>query len=145
MEIFDSESQVIEQRISSDKLTKYKGTALVLIAHLHFPFPCRQVDKKVVDQLKRDFEGEGGIKDLPINRVPAIIDQSILQAGLNKLATSPEAFRATSRDNPPRLHLARDVKLECLHGQHRILAAKEYLPPSKRWWAVDLYSTGLFN
>jgi hypothetical protein len=60
-----------EQRISRDKLAKYKGTALISIAHLDFPHPSRQVDRKIIEQLKRDFEGEGCTKDEPTNRIPA--------------------------------------------------------------------------
>jgi hypothetical protein len=43
----------IEQRISRDKLAKYKGSAQVSIAHLDFPYPCRQIDRKVIEQLKK--------------------------------------------------------------------------------------------
>jgi hypothetical protein len=77
-----------------------------------------------------------------MNRIPAIIEDTILQTGLEQLAINTDAFKALSNSNPPTLDLGRDVKLECLHGQHRILAAKEFLAPSKRWWVVDLYSTG---
>jgi hypothetical protein len=131
-----------EQGISTDKLAKYKGSAEVSIAHLDFPHPCRQIDRKVIERLKRDFEGEGCIKDKQINRIPAIIEDSILQIGLEKLAINTETFKAVSNSDPPKLHFGCDVKLECLHGQHRILAAKEFLVPSKRWWVIDLYSTG---
>jgi hypothetical protein len=128
-----------EQRISRDKIEKYKGTARVFIEHLTFPHPCRQVDSKIVERLKRDFEGEGCLKTT--NRIPAIIDDTTLQAELQKLAIDSEDFRAGSSEDPPRLSLGL-VQLECLHGQHRILAAKEFLIPSQRWWIVDLYSTG---
>ncbi|CZR66023.1 uncharacterized protein PAC_15923 [Phialocephala subalpina] len=87
-----------KQRISRDKLAKYKGTAQISIAHLDFPHPCRQVDRKVIKQLKRDFE--------------AIIDDPTLQAGLEKLATSVDAFKAASKDDPPKLHLARDTLVD---------------------------------
>ena len=30
--------------------------------------------------------------------------------------------------------------LICLHGRHRIEAAKKYLHPDDKWWVVDLYS-----
>jgi hypothetical protein len=131
-----------EERISLDKLAKYKGSAKVSIAHLDFPHPCRQINIKVIEQLKRDFEGEGCIKDKQTNRIPAIIEDSILQTGLEKLAMNNETFKAVSNSNPPKLHFGQDVKLECLHGQHRIIAAKEFLVSSERWWVVDLYSTG---
>jgi hypothetical protein len=75
-----------------DKLAKYKGTAQVLVAQLEFPYPCYQVNGKIVEQLNRDFEGEGRIKENSTNRIPAIIDNSILQPGLEELAASAETF-----------------------------------------------------
>lgn len=129
-----------EERISNDKRAKYRGSAQVSIEHLDFPHPCRHIDTKVIEQLIRDFEGEGCIKDT--NRIPAIIDDSVLRAGLKKLAMSAESFKAVSNSVPPWLDLERDVRIECLHGQHRILAAKKFLKSSKRWWIVDFYSSG---
>lgn len=129
-----------EQRVRGDQLAKYRGSAKVWITHLDFPHPSRQIDRRVIEQLKRDFDGEGCIKDRADHRIPAIIDDSTLQEGLEKLAISTETFKASSRDNPPHLRLG--AKLECLHGQHRALAAKEHLAPSLRWWIVDLYSIG---
>ncbi|TAQ83715.1 hypothetical protein B7494_g7958 [Chlorociboria aeruginascens] len=35
--------------------------------------------------------------------------------------------------------LASGHHLTCLHGRHRIQAAREILPPTDAWWAVDLY------
>jgi hypothetical protein len=129
-----------EQRISNDKRAKYRGSAQVSIEHLDFPHPCRNIDTKVIERLIRDFEGEGCIQET--NRIPAIIDDSILHAGLRKLAMTPESFKADSNSAPPRLDLQSDMRVECLHGQHRILAAKQFLAPSRRWWIVDFYSTG---
>jgi Protein of unknown function (DUF3723) len=131
-----------EERISADKLAKYRGSARVSIEHLEFPHPCRQIDTKVIKRLIRDFEGEGCIKET--NRIPAIIDDSTLYAGLKKLAMSAESFKTVSNSAPPWLDLQPDMKVECLHGQHRILAAQQFLAASKRWWIVDFYSTGKY-
>ncbi|KAH6675994.1 hypothetical protein B0J14DRAFT_509686 [Halenospora varia] len=133
----------IEQKVCKDTLAKYMGSARVWITHLDFPHPSRQIDRKVIAQLKRDFDGEGCIQEKPDHRIPAIIEDTVLQAGLQRLAISAETFRTTSRDNPPQLHLGSGVKLECLHGQHRAVAAKEHLVPSLRWWIVDLYNSDL--
>ncbi|KAG0645121.1 hypothetical protein D0Z07_9209 [Hyphodiscus hymeniophilus] len=135
---------VREQRVCRDKLAKYRGSAKVWISHLEFPHPSRQVDRRVIEQLKRDFDGEGCIKERANHRIPAVIDDSTLQVGLEKLSITAETFKVTSRDNPPNLRLKSGIKLECLHGQHRVLAAKEHLIPSLRWWIVDLYSTGQY-
>ena len=133
-----------EEGICRDELANYKGSAQVWITHLDFPHPIRQIDRRVITQLKRDFDGEGCIKTRPEHRVPAVIGESMLQEALQKLAISSETFKAISRDNPLKIDLGRGAKLECLHGQHRILAAKEYLVPSLRWWILDLYSTSTY-
>lgn len=127
-----------EDKIAQDKLAKYKGSAQVSITHLDFPHPCRQVDRRIVEQLKKDFEGQGCMRHS--NRVPAIIDDSILETALGDINT--QSFRTSSTTSPPKLHFGDNVKLECLHGQHRVLAAEEFFAPRKRWWIVDFYATG---
>ena len=32
--------------------------------------------------------------------------------------------------------------LHCLRGKHRLLVAKDILPPEDRWWVADLYAEG---
>ena len=83
-----------EERISADKLAKYRGSARVSIEHLEFPYPCRQIDTKVIKRLIRDFEGKGCIKET--NRIPAIIDDLTLYTGLKKLTMSAESFKTVS-------------------------------------------------
>ena len=128
-----------EQRISFDKQVNYKGTAQVRIANLDFPHPFRQINRRIIERLKRDFEGEGCIRRT--NRIPVVIDDTTLQAELQRLAIRPEDFRAGSSENPPPLLLGA-LKLEALHGQHRIRAAEEFLGAPERWWIVDLFGPG---
>jgi hypothetical protein len=122
----------LEQKISEDRLAKYKGSAQILIEHLDFPYLCRKVDKRIVDQLKRDFKGEGCNSNQLINWIPAVISDSVLQEGLEKLLTSAKSFKITSKDKLPKLQLVLSIRLECLHRQHRILMAKEFLDTSNR-------------
>ncbi len=133
--------QARDERISQDKLCKYKGTARVQLSNLVFPHSTRQVDIKVIEQLKRDFDGEGCIRGEPSHRIPAIIDDLTLETNLERLNLNTEDFKKRA-SNPPSFHLGRNVMLECLHGKHRVLAAQDYLSPSQRWWIVDLYGTG---
>ena len=130
-----------EQGISRDKLANFKGSCKIFIKHLCFPNPARPVDEKIIEQLQRDFDGEGCLREEPNNRVPVIIDDLALQEGLNKLGYDAETFKAKSA-KPPLLRLGSRALLECLHGQHRIVAAKRYLTSKNRWWVVDLYGTG---
>ncbi|KAH6712159.1 hypothetical protein BKA61DRAFT_577258 [Leptodontidium sp. MPI-SDFR-AT-0119] len=127
--VFAETLAAINQRITSDKLAKFKGTARVSIRHLEFLHPTRQINRKAIRQLIRDFDGERYIREEPSHRIPVIIDNSMLQVALEKLSLTTETFRAKA-DYPPFLELESGVKLECLHGQYRILAAKEYLAAS---------------
>ncbi|RDL36259.1 uncharacterized protein BP5553_06871 [Venustampulla echinocandica] len=132
-----------ERRVVKDKHAKFKGAARVWITHLDFPNPCRQIDREHVERLKGDFQRRGCMNETPDHWIPAMIDESILQAALEKLGISASQFKATSSDKPPLLDLGIGMKLECLHGQHRIRAAEEGLDAPKRWWVVELYSSDL--
>jgi hypothetical protein len=88
METLSSETfTTIEQRIGSDKLAKFKGAARISIQNPDFPHPIREVDQKVIDQLIRDFDGEGCVRAEPSHRIPAVIDNSMLQAALQRMKT----------------------------------------------------------
>jgi hypothetical protein len=55
----------LAERVYRDKLAKYLGSARVWITYLDFPYLSRQIDRRVIAQLKRDFDGEGYIKKQP--------------------------------------------------------------------------------
>ncbi|PWW77220.1 hypothetical protein C7212DRAFT_181748, partial [Tuber magnatum] len=74
------------------------------------------------------------------HRIPVIIELGVLATALETSGVDAETLIG-SRDGPPVLHLP-DSSLECLHGQHRILAANRYLGSDSRWWVVDRYDKG---
>ncbi|OBT59293.1 hypothetical protein VE04_00377 [Pseudogymnoascus sp. 24MN13] len=128
-----------ERRVAEDKAAKIIGTARVRIDHLAFPNPIRGKDLTKVKKLKGEFALKGCLDEQ--HRIPAVIDDNTLQTALLKTGLNIEALQGVS-DQPQSLHFPENMKLECLHGQHRILAAKRYLP-EERWWTVDLYRTDL--
>ena len=73
--------------------------------------------------------------------IPVIINNSLLRESLQK---SHIVNRDLLQQNvPPELDLPPDYSLRCLHGKHRIAAAKKFLYlPADKWWVVDLYSDG---
>ena len=38
--------------------------------------------------------------------------------------------------------LGTEIQVDCLHGRHRIEAAKQYLEAADQWWPVELFSEG---
>ena len=50
----------------------------------------------------------------------------------------------TNDEDPdyPLFEFPTGFQIECLHGQYRIDAAREFLDPGDDWWTVDLYLSG---
>lgn len=128
-----------EQRVAEDKAAKAIGTARVRIDHLSFPNPIRGKDEKIIRKLERTFAADGCLDDQ--HRIPAVIDDSALQAALLKTGMDIGSLQGAS-GQLQNLLFPENMVLECLHGQHRILAASRYLHPDERWWTVDFYRTG---
>jgi Protein of unknown function (DUF3723) len=66
-----------------------------------------------------------------------------LKETLEKIFLSAKVFKAKVNDLSI-LKLNRGVKLEYLHGQYRVLAAKEHLAASQWWWIVNIYGTSKY-
>ena len=93
----------------------------------------RQLDPRNVARLLEIFKLEGCRRLEPQNHVPALISPLVFNAlvervpgGLNPQDQTPVLVDPTS-------------DLKCLHGRHRIEAAKKYLHPDEKWWIIDLY------
>lgn len=132
----------LEQNFAESKILNLTGTARVRLSQLLFLNPIRPIDRKIIDALKRDFKAEGCLQHEIDCSVPAIISDASRTLALEALNVSAERFKATSRNRPAEFELPSNVQLQCLHGQHRIVAATEYLPSGDRWWLVDIYGEG---
>jgi hypothetical protein len=132
----------LEREFDQNLKANIRGTAYVRISQLSFPNSLRQIDPKIVDKLKRDFGKEGCLVHQQGCSIPAVLNEDEFRICLGKLGVGPESFKTNSPNSPPRFELSVNAKLPCLHGQHRIRAAAEYLPPEERWWMVDLYGEG---
>jgi hypothetical protein len=132
----------LEREFAEDKIANFKGTARVRISQLLFPNPIRPLNKKIRVELKRKFGREGCLQNERDCTIPAVIDDSILHVVFEKLGVSAESFKANSISNPTKFEIPGGLNVECLHGQHRVAAAAEYLPPEHRWWRVDIYGSG---
>jgi hypothetical protein len=76
----------------------------------------------------------------------AIIDQEYLDAAMHQSGIAADDMLTNDEaDKPPEypeLLFPQGFQLECLHGRHRIQAAREFLSPKDKWWTVDLYLSG---
>ncbi len=99
----------------------------------------RQLDPKNVARLFGIFKLEGCRRFESQNHVPALISQTVLNGLLEQIPGGQLSLNP--QDKTP-LHVDPKHDLKCLHGRHRIEAAKKYLHPDDKWWIVDLYADG---
>jgi len=111
----------------------FLGNAQVQLQNVDFAPGVRDFDKANVDRLVNIFRLEGCQRDDPTHFVPGLIAREHLGPEWQQLL------------EPQRLSLPTSVVMRCLHGKHRILAAKEVLPPHEQWWNVALYDEGEFR
>lgn len=96
-----------------------------------------------VERLKEVFQADTVRRLEPRNHVPAVVDQSDLNDAIQASEISAESLLSNPDNNPPELRFPARHRLTCLHGHHRIQAARETLPPTDAWWTVDLYLAGM--
>ena len=137
----ETEEQI---RRFQEKPLYFRGSAKIHLKNLQFEIEDipggRTLDPKNVARLIRIFNLEGCLRLDMEHHIPAIINEDVLRRGIARSdIRRSEMFKCQS---PPFLNLNTSA-LRCLHGRHRITAAKEFLLPGDKWWTVDLYSEGL--
>ncbi|KAE8155499.1 hypothetical protein BDV40DRAFT_294282 [Aspergillus tamarii] len=133
-----SKGKNTERRLTVERLLKYQGTAKIDLNQISLqPLLSREIDQKNVERL-RDIFAKDGCQRLDIrNHVTAVVSRQHLERACRAAGLTPEELK-TCQPQYPRL-LFRRHQVQCLHGQHRLKAAEETLPPSDRWWTVDIY------
>lgn len=105
----------------------FLGFARVSIDDMAFESGVRNFDAANVARLLRVFKTGGCDRDDPLHSIPALVRK-------DRLSSSSRSDLAQQLSVPP------GVPLLCLHGKHRVLAAKEFYPPKDQWWSVALYN-----
>ncbi|KAF1948546.1 hypothetical protein CC80DRAFT_556252 [Byssothecium circinans] len=129
-----------ELRLEAERCIKYRGTARISLEVLHFQSnQPRELSQKNVERLKEIFRIEKIHRLNPRNHIPAVIHQSDLEDAIQASDTTAERLLSNPANEPPLLAFPAGHRLTCLHGRHRVQAARETLPPTDAWWTVDLY------
>lgn len=139
-------------QVDSERKLVCKGSALVRFEYLHWDDYVRrneakrQPNPKRVKRIKSIF-GREGCHSLQVqHHIPATVDQDALETAITDACQKrrlqgralPSNYAVVgSEDGYPELEFPGGI--QCLHGIHRIQAGKEWLPPSEKWWIVDLY------
>ncbi|EMC97300.1 hypothetical protein BAUCODRAFT_130484 [Baudoinia panamericana UAMH 10762] len=109
----------------------FLGHFTVALEDVEFETGVRDYDVANVDRLHSIFRTEGCHRTDPLHFVPAIIPKHQIDTALR------------DRQSIQRLHLPAGIKLHCLHGKHRVLAAKRFFPKQEQWWTATLYDARL--
>lgn len=135
------QAQIEDFKLADERRRTFQGSARISLDILYFQqHKHRDLDEKHVEYLKRCFRKDRCRRLEVRNHVEAEIDQQILNDALrNSTVTARELL--TNQPQCPTLRFPSGFQLECLHGQHRIQAAREFLPPNDKWWTVDLYTS----
>ncbi|KAG9229518.1 hypothetical protein BJ875DRAFT_355158, partial [Amylocarpus encephaloides] len=143
-------------RLDTERRLTCKGSALVRFEYLNWNVYIRRnkskkrPDPERIERVKRIFRREGCLPQHVEHHIPAVIDQCRLDAALEdarrkgrwKGIVLPSNYATiNSQDGYPELEFPGGI--ECLRGRHRIEAGKVWLPPTEKWWIVDLYLSGI--
>ncbi|ETN44455.1 uncharacterized protein HMPREF1541_10636 [Cyphellophora europaea CBS 101466] len=129
-----------ERRLQAERYIKYRGTARVRLEHMHFEWnETRELNRKNVQRLREVFRTENVRRLEPRNHIPAVVDQAELDSALQLSKCSAETLLSNTNAEPPELKFPARHRVTCLHGRHRVQAARETLPPTDAWWVVDFY------
>ena len=134
------------QRLVS-KRTNFLGAVRLKLQHLDVDSLKTEktyLDPKNVSRLVEVFKLEGCRRLNEEHYVPAIINRRAFQDALTASQVRVnELLNPMSGDPPQELTLPPDMRITCLHGQHRLAAAHQFLRPGDKWWMVSLYSDGM--
>lgn len=124
----------------------FKGFARVPLSALHFDHKLgrkthRSASTKNVQRLVKLFSKVGCQHGAIEHAISATLGSDSLQEALEDcdLETLPQDV-SEGVDVLPLLQVTR---LNCLHGLHRVLAAKEVLDGEDQWWIVKIYSNSM--
>ena len=118
-----------------------RGVARVKLSALNFESSMRQghrpPSEEVIELLQRKFKIAGCHRFDEQSYISAVVDDAALDDALSAVGLAKTELTDPTRGIP---HLSLPP-LQCLHGLHRVLAARRYLGEDG-WWTVRLYSSG---
>lgn len=133
----------MEKDIYTDRAQHFKGSAEVKLKHLAFDLKAvREIDPKNVARLKSIFRLESCSRLDPQHHIPALLSLQDLEIAAGISHVSIESLSSPVENRFVQLNFPEGYQLQCLHGRHRIQAAKEHLKMEDAWWVVDLYLEG---
>ncbi|KAH7323832.1 hypothetical protein BKA65DRAFT_555502 [Rhexocercosporidium sp. MPI-PUGE-AT-0058] len=121
----------------------YQNLMLVLELELIYACLFDFLTGKHVEYLKGCFRKDQCRRLEVRNHIEAEVDQQILDVALRGSNVTARELLTNQPNGCPELVFPQGFQIECLHGQHRIQAAREFLLPTDKWWTVDFYTSDI--
>ncbi|KIW36055.1 uncharacterized protein PV06_11635 [Exophiala oligosperma] len=133
-----------EARIEEERKQRFYGSARVDLDALTFDTsPACQVHEPNIERLVSAFQRAGCLRLHPQYHVPAIVVKGELDTAIANAASSQDALLHHDPSKWPTLIFPDTLRIQCLHGRHRVEAGRRYLSVNDRWWVVDFYAPDL--
>ena len=113
----------------------FQGYARVELDNIDFS-SGRDLEDQNVNRLIRVFELEGCKRESTANAISVLVEKNAIEEAHAQQCSSSAAIHSI---NPTQLPLL-NAKVLCLHGKHRIHAARKFLPCRDWWWTVKIFS-----
>ena len=124
----------------------FKGFARLNISLLDYALCLshghRELLPSNVDRLEHTFRLDRCRRRDEDNCVVGLVDHSSLAEALHQVDLNEDQLRQTPAEVAVRLPLR---QVHCLHGMHRLEAARRVLEPNDQWWTVRLYVGNAFG
>lgn len=127
-----------ELRVAQERRLKHQGTAKISLDQISL---APEYDEKNVKRLYELFSRDDCDRLNIRNHVTAIVSEHHLQRACRAAQINSRELMTNQPGSYPHLQFATG-QVHCLHGQHRLRAGQQFLPPSDQWWTVDLYLDG---
>ena len=114
-----------------------RGYARVELDDIEFD-SGRDLDDHNVERLIKVFELVGCKREHPANAISVMVEKEVLA----NMLTQQLLYSSSLHSLVPTQLQCLNTKVTCLHGRHRICAARKFLQPSDRWWTVKLFDSG---
>ena len=109
------------------------GYAQMSIADIDFPHDAK--DEVGINRIIESFQAQGCHHDLSTYAAVIMMDR---KACMN----NPMIHFDPDSSSIGRIILDPDIRVLCLHGKLRMLAAKRFLPLADQWWTVRVFDSG---
>ena len=115
----------------------FQGYARVKLENIDFD-SGRDLDDRQVKRLLHIFKQQGCQREDTTNAISILVAKTASGNGPTQQDSSGSGVHSVVSAQLPHLN----SKVLCLHGKHRIYAARKFLKNDDRWWTAKVFDTG---